>query len=200
MAKSRRNGVPRPRGDGPLAAIMRLPLSKGSPPTRGWPGLVRRQRRAARGFPAHAGMARLTRRRPGIGPWVPRPRGDGPLARCRANGPPRGSPPTRGWPRHHEARSYSGNGFPAHAGMARALSARYTRRPGVPRPRGDGPPCCMYRSRPSWGSPPTRGWPFRAAAGGFVDQGFPANAGMALGFGLMTPQQRGFPRPRGDGP
>ncbi len=177
LALWRKARVPRPRGDGPEYHPAMTPDPTGSPPTRGWPPGYCRPRKVAPGFPAHAGMAPIAA---GSSGWVqgfPRPRGDGPdgaiwvaratgFPRPRGDGPLFGanlsranlvSPPTRGWPWRALHSRTACRGFPADAGMARALGLAVVSPAGFPRPRGDGPPAA---ARPSWAlavSPPTRG-------------------------------------------
>ena len=69
-----------------------------------------------------------------------------------------------------------------------------------PRPRGDGPDDSTYQPYSYEVSPPTRGWTAEADRRRTVVIGFPAHAGMDLGFSLADVASSGFPRPRGDGP
>ena len=128
---------PRPRGDGPAWRMSGSARTRVSPPTRGWTARDDERDQAGDGFPAHAGMDRITAYRPILPSGFPRPRGDGPQriialqALEQVSPPTRGwtpaarpdpgkfevSPPTRGWT---PGASGSGNrhrGFPAHAGM-----------------------------------------------------------------------------------
>ena len=132
-------GVPRPRGDGPAAALPRRTCRLRSPPARGWPGddLARPCDVAA--FPARAGMARRRSARTGRAARVPRPRGDGPSAVKLAAVSAARSPPARGWPAPARGAPGLVAAFPARAGMARPTKTVSVSSPGVPRPRGDGP-------------------------------------------------------------
>ncbi len=69
---------PRPRGDGPSAAVLAAVAPRSPPPTRGWTAWRDHRRRCAHVAPAHAGMD--PRRLPPPTPTTcrPRPRGDGP--------------------------------------------------------------------------------------------------------------------------
>ena len=172
------------------------------------------------GFPAHAGMDRLTSPSRGRRAGFPRPRGDGPWCSgatrrgCAVSPPTRGwttglerqwpvegvSPPTRGWTLLTHAYSSLFRGFPAHAGMD--LSRPISLPPGLwfPRPRGDGPSPSLHHL-PDWAvSPPTRGWTVRQWLLGLPCHGFPAHAGMDRDRGRRGCRGARFPRPRGDGP
>ena len=131
------HGLPRPRGDGPLAERVPAPLTSAPPPTRGWTRVWFASHALRSGSPAHAGMDPIPYAAPTSESGLPRPRGDGPdrdrrtlvnrgAPRPRGDGP--GSveafkrrlaapPPTRGWtPRGHRSR-HPEKGSPAHAGM-----------------------------------------------------------------------------------
>ncbi len=89
---------PRPRGDGPLLQLRDARGLKVSPPTRGWPADRADARQPLAGFPAHAGMARVSDIvKPHLARF-PRPRGDGPPTRQKRQMVSPVSPPTRGWP------------------------------------------------------------------------------------------------------
>jgi len=96
-------GVPRARGDGPLAPLLARYCLTCSPRTRGWTGLPDTIKALDVVFPAHAGMDRPEARRTRRRGRVPRARGDGPVFSGHYNGDPLV--------------------FPAHAGMDRANSA-----------------------------------------------------------------------------
>ena len=191
---------PRPRGDGPSTRSSLAPYTMVSPPTRGWTPVAQWAGRPARGFPAHAGMdpkrQGLTKYEPGF----PRPRGDGPLVDQAAVASEAVSPPTRGWTVSPRWVRRTIRGFPAHAGMDPGAGPSITRRPGFPRPRGDGPVAPHPQVDLRAVSPPTRGWTHLRPPLHGDQGGFPAHAGMDLGRRLPRGHERRFPRPRGDGP
>ncbi len=88
---------PRPRGDGPYAALAQLIADGSPPPTRGWTRRGRTRPPPPPVAPAHAGMDLLATELAAKLTGRPRPRGDGPG--CLGVQPPGGSspPPTRGW-------------------------------------------------------------------------------------------------------
>ncbi len=149
---------PRPRGDGPTARQTRCPRCLVSPPARGWSGYLRHRKGHTPGFPARAGMVRVTGDFPGREIGFPRPRGDGPVELWHRAAMKAVSPPARGWSVSGVWRAKFGRGFPARAGMVprRTGSGRSTRR--FPRPRGDGPPSPNRSTLQSTVSPPARGW------------------------------------------
>ena len=70
---------PRPRGDGPVDAPVKVSPPTVSPPTRGWTAWKADRSATEDGFPAHAGMDPRRGRQALGGSRFPRPRGDGPL-------------------------------------------------------------------------------------------------------------------------
>ena len=151
-------GLPRTRGDGPVTETCARRPGWASPHTRGWTRPDRVRNGAAEGFPAHAGMdpagSASGPRRAGL----PRTRGDGPVARRGAQGPPLASPHTRGWTRGTAHRADRRCGFPAHAGMDPGLLRGVAGVVGLPRTRGDGPYGEDPSVTPVRASPHTRGW------------------------------------------
>ena len=119
-----------------------------SPPTRGWTVVPWRIPAAPTVFPAHAGMDRCRHQPGGPRAGVPRPRGDGPTGVDPNSLVEMCSPPTRGWTGAAPVRDRGGRVFPAHAGMDRRAITGSPFRPGVPRPRGDGPTLVPDRSSP----------------------------------------------------
>ena len=150
--------LPRTRGDGPEQALAMGSATKAPPHTRGWTSFRRRDLSSAPGSPAHAGMDPMGLARTLSSPWLPRTRGDGPLARVlrmRARWAP---PHTRGWTVLRSLADFPFGGSPAHAGMdpRRWLARRRCSR--LPRTRGDGPQF-SHVSRIAVRAPPhTRGW------------------------------------------
>ena len=148
-----------------------------SPPTRGWTSESRRNVHKIGGFPAHAGMdpdrARSMRRA-----WFPRPRGDGPSARCHRP-PSLVSPPTRGWTL---SAAHAGISPPTRGWTSATASA----------PPGSTRQVTMDSSG---------GFPAHAGMDPHTDQrGFPAHAGMDPSRFTTPSRSTRFPRPRGDGP
>ncbi len=196
----RTTGFPRPRGDGPPSDLHKRHGCAFSPPTRGWPVEVTRNRAPWIVFPAHAGMARLEGNETPTHWSFPRPRGDGPIAGILNGTPAAFSPPTRGWPGSRSIGIDLVNVFPAHAGMARTLVSSSLLPRSFPRPRGDGPLTPpVPESRPVF-SPPTRGWPAPPRRDPYRPSVFPAHAGMARPARPHGSPLNSFPRPRGDGP
>ena len=99
QASRGRGRLPRTRGDGPSGGRMTLRAAAASPHTRGWTRSPRRPSRRASGFPAHAGMDPLLRRRRRAAARLPRTRGDGPISLMLSWKRPTASPHTRGWTR-----------------------------------------------------------------------------------------------------
>ena len=192
--------LPRPRGDGPSALRHCRSWLRAPPPTRGWTVRCKSTGRVPRGSPAHAGMDPLRRVCRGIWPWLPRPRGDGPLIGpkhpCRFSAPP----PTRGWTRTILGRRNPGAGSPAHAGMDRRRRAAPGWRGRLPRPRGDGPFSDFAASELLGAPPPTRGWTHSHRHPGRRRAGSPAHAGMDRRRRRAQGALGRLPRPRGDGP
>ncbi len=170
--------LPRTRGDGPELDSDDGDWFEASPHTRGWTAAVAGELADGRGFPAHAGMDRRPRPSTAGRRGLPRTRGDGPHYFKDPHDEDVASPHTRGWTRvEHQVRRRL-RGFPAHAGMDPAGTARVRLRTGLPRTRGDGPFLIVSISSPSGASPHTRGWtPCPSATVGRMG-GFPAHAGM----------------------
>ena len=89
--------LPRPRGDGPLAAWPPKRAPTAPPPTRGWTLHLLRISGEVPGSPAHAGMDRLEAQVAALSKRLPRPRGDGPMGFVVFKGTTAAPPPTRGW-------------------------------------------------------------------------------------------------------
>ena len=172
--------LPRPRGDGPQVVMAQLQAAQAPPPTRGWTSRGRGPDHGDAGSPAHAGMdpARETGAR--SRGWLPRPRGDGPIAPRGERAPSTAPPPTRGW--------------------TVLLDELRRGADGSPRPRGDGPLLFAAADLPILAPPPTRGWTRVEYVLRARQAGSPAHAGMDPS-GIRTPGPTGrLPRPRGDGP
>ena len=197
---TRRARLPRTRGDGPVAARIRIATVSASPHTRGWTRGPDHHGSDAAGFPAHAGMDPGAPPRPAARRWLPRTRGDGPGAAWPPARETPASPHTRGWTRRRDETGRAPGGFPAHAGMD---PRRYRPPPGsgrLPRTRGDGPWIIQefLFARPA--SPHTRGWTRGRAPGAEPERGFPAHAGMDRRRPRRADGTRRLPRTRGDGP
>ena len=90
-------------------------------------------------------------------------------------------PPTRGWTCSRRRPYCCVTGSPAHAGMDRARAGSGGPRPGLPRPRGDGPSVCGPSLGATTAPPPTRGWTLPAPVPVRRRPGSPAHAGMDAG-------------------
>ena len=71
------------------------------------------------------------------------------------------SPHPRGWTRHARRNRGAGAGFPAPAGMDPRFRWSSRAWGGIPRTRGDGPPCFFRMALASADSPHPRGWTAR---------------------------------------
>ena len=92
-----RRGLPRTRGDGPVARCLQRRHDPASPHTRGWTLYNTMVSAWHSGFPAHAGMD-PGRTAPRFGArGLPRTRGDGPADRPVRRAVVEASPHTRGW-------------------------------------------------------------------------------------------------------
>src|SRR5262249_54465160 len=131
--------LPRPRGDGPLIAALRLILWSTSPPERGWTQLTRPVHDWRPDFPARAGMDPMIPTRNQARGRLPRPRGDGPYSRFSLIFRIATSPPARGWTAQRQRLRAGSRDFPARAGMDPMPGNGSTMTLRLPRPRGDGP-------------------------------------------------------------
>ena len=192
--------IPRTRGDGPLAGLLRRCGVADSPHTRGWTFGEWLLAWLDRGFPAHAGMDPGGPRGGHADARIPRTRGDGPSASRRAGIVTTDSPHTRGWTLVRFGYDRCAVGFPAHAGMdpSPPLRARLLRR--IPRTRGDGPPAHAGDGDGDTDSPHTRGWTPHRSRRARGTGGFPAHAGMDPIPRARRWSRGGIPRTRGDGP
>ena len=172
------DGVPRTRGDGPHGSSRMPRTDSGSPHTRGWTPEGAGSGAPPRGFPAHAGMDRISSSASTRAIRVPRTRGDGPPEDRRSAAGRRGSPHTRGWTQAAALPGDDVEGFPAHAGMDRRGVLAVGAALRVPRTRGDGPHGQSVDPEITTGSPHTRGWTAVVRTGGDTWVGFPAHAGM----------------------
>ena len=191
---------PHPRGDGPKFSAHWKGVGMISPPTWGWPGMVRRVIAAEGDFPTHVGMARsgLVMGFPSM--RFPHPRGDGPERKAAGRATAAISPPTWGWPDTHVPKPNRPVDFPTHVGMARLPWLPSSRLDRFPHPRGDGPRCSERRVRVLLISPPTWGWPVAGIRNDGFPSDFPTHVGMARPRRRGRRFQPGFPHPRGDGP
>ena len=193
--------LPRTRGDGPAAAVIRAAPMAASPHTRGWtPVASTRTGSGGAGFPAHAGMDLGSTARGWRGAGLPRTRGDGPLDDVTDLDEDAASPHTRGWTHPEPLHALVAGGFPAHAGMDPAGKAHQSRAGRLPRTRGDGPLPLVDDELPCGASPHTRGWTFDGLCKPHLPHGFPAHAGMDLAHVGLPSAGLGLPRTRGDGP
>ena len=213
-------GLPRARGDGPSSGIPREARHGAPPRTRGWTHHAGSPAERQGGSPAHAGMDPASRVTTASSRWLPRARGDGPLAmtshrgcemapRARGDGPPacegseqrRTAPPrTRGWTMGGPGHEWFASGSPAHAGMDPAASGSPSSTSWLPRARGDGPLNLSADVRPMQAPPRTRGWTPRTEGASFAPSGSPAHAGMDPYIVTRARLAEWLPRARGDGP
>ena len=194
------SGLPRPRGDGPMAMPAARALLAAPPPTRGWtPGMLNRTGITG-GSPAHAGMDRISENPARCWLGLPRPRGDGPHRLQNHDSRTMAPPPTRGWTPGPALSGTCLGGSPAHAGMDPPTKSHQGTFPRLPRPRGDGPrrvtPSPVGRAAP----PPTRGWTREYREAASQSRGSPAHAGMDPVHSRSPCPRSRLPRPRGDGP
>ncbi len=177
-ASSRRTGLPRSRGDGPMNEAGPCSTPPAAPLTRGWTRLRGHFGDVAKGCPAHAGMD------PGDGRWcsdegrLPRSRGDGPLPEFKAVALSAAAPLTRGWTLVLDLGLAHRHGCPAHAGMDPLHSAPRLAPLWLPRSRGDGPGGGSLVPAANKAAPLTRGWTPRGMARQQRARGCPAHAGM----------------------
>ena len=132
-------GLPRTRGDGPIASDSNCGSRLAPPHTRGWTVLRQGDFVRRDGSPAHAGMDRVYGQSLAHAARLPRTRGDGPLTSDRGRRLKWAPPHTRGWTRPELPVYRHRRGSPAHAGMDLAGDGVASRTHGLPRTRGDGP-------------------------------------------------------------
>ena len=218
--RTRRPGLPRLRGDGPVIETVTKLQERAPPPTRGWTRRMTTAMIAGEGSPAYAGMDPLRPCWMRGKCWLPRLRGDGPPISLLGRKVRKAPPPTRGWTQKDASNEHAIMGSPAYAGMDPAqppCTDRYTR---LPRLRGDGPSCSGSFGGGAEAPPPTRGWTRLCADVLQSAHGSPAYAGMdptktsISGCRMRLPRLRGedpywierpvqsarLPRLRGDGP
>ena len=193
-------GLPRARGDGPVADALKVMAVPASPRTRGWTLEGSARMTDGIGFPAHAGMDPIQETSRNQPTRLPRARGDGPGMRKGIEHGEMASPRTRGWTLDASVFHLELRGFPAHAGMDRSRCRLGRQRDGLPRARGDGPLSGGVTSWMAGASPRTRGWTPVFPSVAVSRSGFPAHAGMDPGTGATPPMPPGLPRARGDGP
>ena len=198
--RPRRSWNPRTRGDGPGREPPKYSALVDSPHTRGWTRFQAGSFAPRHGFPAHAGMDPPHGLGSVSGLWIPRTRGDGPLAGGTDEAANEDSPHTRGWTGTSMSLEFVAGGFPAHAGMDPCRFRRRAHHDGIPRTRGDGPPRVCFVWRGPKDSPHTRGWTAYAAMREARGDGFPAHAGMDPAQGRRRGRGNRIPRTRGDGP
>ena len=197
---SDRTWLPRTRGDGPFSQFPARTTVAASPHTRGWTCVRRRGRGERGGFPAHAGMD-LRRAHPSAErTGLPRTRGDGPDLHATDGAWTEASPHTRGWTEIPHPAKCRESGFPAHAGMDPCSPCPIASIARLPRTRGDGPSRTLSPRAVRTASPHTRGWTRRQPHRLRDGRGFPAHAGMDLGYAGERSRGSWLPRTRGDGP
>jgi len=130
---------PRPRGDGPGSRNFARKSSRVPPPTRGWSPRRHLVAPPGPGSPAHAGMVLDLPINFSGSVRFPRPRGDGPYEKAKADRRILVPPPTRGWSLPALRLAPRREGSPAHAGMVPVSHMATFEQQRFPRPRGDGP-------------------------------------------------------------
>ena len=193
-------GLPRERGDGPVASRASRFKVPAPPRTRGWTHVRATIEPGDLGSPANAGMdPEKGKRRPGP-ERLPRERGDGP-SRSTSRRSARSAPPrTRGWTVRIAPEGGRSEGSPANAGMDRIRGLADPIRSGLPRERGDGPIIELVTAEETKAPPRTRGWTPSPHGWGPARAGSPANAGMDLHRRFFSRWALWLPRERGDGP
>ena len=195
-----KRGLPRPRGDRPVAAVQTVAQIVAPPPTRGSTPAPSDCTMQWKGSPAHAGIdlpsvcSRSSRQR------LPRPRGDRPCSSAISCAARMAPPPTRGSTPFSACPQCMRFGSPAHAGIDPTLAAVTTPSAGLPRPRGDRPQAERLRGAGLEAPPPTRGSTLRRHQHGSKVRGSPAHAGIDPHAASRLPSFRRLPRPRGDRP
>ena len=171
-------GIPRARGDGPLAARSASRTIADSPRSRGWTLFQAVRRCPPPGFPALAGMDRVEGGDgvPHLG--IPRARGDGPRSVADVEAMRQDSPRSRGWTPVAGPAGRAGEGFPALAGMDPGSCRAGCAARRIPRARGDGPYPTAAAQAARGDSPRSRGWTPRPRPAPAAVPGFPALAGM----------------------
>ena len=111
------HGLPRTRGDGPVADDVQIDTVGAPPHTRGWTPLAKAAEVDLPGSPAHAGMDPTLRAAKDLGRRLPRTRGDGPDDGPIPPEEVLAPPHTRGWTSSGVRKSPRPYGSPAHAGM-----------------------------------------------------------------------------------
>ncbi len=172
----------------------------GSPRTRGSTVYSPVTTLTAWGFPAHAGINRLTSPPPHPTSGVPRARGDQPAPGLYPGDRPRGSPRTRGSTGTARRKVSKCAGFPAHAGINRCSMPSRNAPSRVPRARGDQPWFRQIFPGAKLGSPRTRGSTAGSCLSHRYPGGFPAHAGINRMHRRACPVSRRVPRARGDQP
>ena len=173
-----RLGLPRTRGDGPVARPPHLGHATSSPHARGWTRRSLPSPVLPPVFPARAGMDPFGRARALPAFRLPRTRGDGPAPDLTGGRVNASSPHARGWTRASRQRTRPSSVFPARAGMdprRRFSGCRFTC---LPRTRGDGPAPPAFETGTAESSPHARGWTLRRRCPRGASLVFPARAGM----------------------
>ncbi len=194
------DGLPRARGDRPLANWWKSPLSVTAPRTRGSTVKSALRAGAAEDCPAHAGIdpVRLSLAKSGAG--LPRARGDRPAATSLGETPNSTAPRTRGSTPEPTPEQAASSDCPAHAGIDPPARTRAGDGLGLPRARGDRP-LPVFRNIPDDGTAPrTRGSTLRQIVEITRQIDCPAHAGIDLLSPIFPAVYLGLPRARGDRP
>ena len=193
-------GLPRTRGDGPLASRLTFIQPPAPPHARGWTHFPVFIAIAIAGSPARAGMDPGRRCRHGTARGLPRTRGDGPSVAGLLRPWHRAPPHARGWTPEVLRAVDLLEGSPARAGMDPSNRSAPSFRVGLPRTRGDGPHGHCVEIARFQAPPHARGWTHDTPDTAQQARGSPARAGMDRAAFLAFVASIRLPRTRGDGP
>ena len=195
-----RRRLPRTRGDGPEAEYFEEQAKMAPPHARGWTHGAGRGAGRGDGSPARAGMDRQGPPLLSATRWLPRTRGDGPVAIASWIAVCRAPPHARGWTVCRVCRAFQGHGSPARAGMDPSSPGGTSPGAWLPRTRGDGPAGALRQGAGRTAPPHARGWTVSPVAATACAPGSPARAGMDPFRTSIVPSAGWLPRTRGDGP
>ncbi len=149
--------LPRTRGDRPGVSYLYQPNEVAAPHTRGSTVPPRPRSRPDLGCPAHAGIDPRLRTGSDDRSWLPRTRGDRPVASSTIEAQQMAAPHTRGSTRVARPFLAPSVGCPAHAGIDPCLCSCTTVACRLPRTRGDRPCCGALLGGGRGAAPHTRG-------------------------------------------
>jgi len=169
---------PRTRGGHPWSTLKELEKSESSPHTRGSSRLDYRRRYMSIVVPAHAGVIRVSSRRPGMASSRPRTRGGHPGGLTELALELRSSPHTRGSSGDRSRLQGAPRVVPAHAGVIRIAQPQPRIGYGRPRTRGGHPYVPFGQVSLHVSSPHTRGSSLAGDAADVDPVVVPAHAGV----------------------